>query len=277
MSVNIGSRGCSSGKTRVENDDFVAIELEVVVVVVIVVVPLAIHQNVFSSSSSSVSLTIIVPVVFLKQTFKYYHFLFYFVIICNNNFFFTTTFLRRRGLKNSKMDFVSSLYETFSGQTLGRPNKKTKKKKTPQKKSSSQLVKKSLKSPQNAKVKKKASSKTPRASPLLTKVPRPNLKSITNKPLPPPSKKEKSNETSDARTTTTTRRRRETKKNAAYDVSTIQSALAKGEDLRPVMQKIETKKRAILGEIDALERETKRKKKEVVELEKALLLGANRW
>ena len=272
MSVNIGSRGCSSGKTRVENDDFVAIELEVVVVV-IVVVPLAIHQNVFSSSSSSVSLTIIVPVVFLKQTFKYYHFLFYFVI-CNNNFFFTT-FLRRRGLKNSKMDFVSSLYETFSGQTLGRPNKKTKKN-TPQKKSSSQLAKKSLKSPQNAKVKKKASSKTPRASPLLTKVPRPNLKSITNKPLPPPSKKEKSNETSDARTTTR-RRRRETKKNAAYDVSSIQSALAKGEDLRPVTQKIETKKRAILGEIDALERETKRKKKEVVELEKALLLGANRW
>ena len=269
MSVNIGSRGCSSGKTRVENDDFVAIELEVVVVV-IVVVPLAIHQNVFSSSSSSVSLTIIVPVVFLKQTFKYYHFLFYFVIICNNNFFFTTTFLRRRGLKNSKMDFVSSLYETFSGQTLGRPNKKklADGKKTPQKKS--KLA--SLKSPQNAKVKKKASSKTPRASPLLTKVPRPNLKSITNKPLPPPSKKEKSNETSDARTTT-----RETKKNAAYDVSTIQSALAKGEDLRPVMQKIETKKRAILGEIDALERETKRKQKEVVELEKALLLGANRW
>ena len=182
-------------------------------------------------------------------------------------------FTTQRGLKNSKMDFVSSLYETFSGQTLGRPNKKTKKK-TPQKKSSSsQLVKKSLKSPQNAKVKKKASSKT-RASPLL-KV-RPNLKSITNKPLPP-SKKEKSNETSDARTTTTTTTTRETKKNAAYDVSTIQSALAKGEDLRPVMQKIETKKRAILGEIDALERETKRKKKEVVELEKALLLGANRW
>ena len=168
------------------------------------------------------------------------------------------------------MDFVSSLYETFSGQTLGRPNKKklADGKKTPQKKS--KLA--SLKSPQNAKVKKKASSKT-RASPLL-KV-RPNLKSITNKPLPP-SKKEKSNETSDARTTTTTRRR-ETKKNAAYDVSSIQSALAKGEDLRPVMQKIETKKRAILGEIDALERETKRKKKEVVELEKALLLGANRW
>ena len=273
MSVNIGSRGCSSGKTRVENDDFVAIELEVVVVVVIVVVPLAIHQNVFSSSSSSVSLTIIVPVVFLKQTFKYYHFLFYFVL-CNNNFFFTT-FLRRRGLKNSKMDFVSSLYETFSGQTLGRPNKKklANGKKTPQKKS--KLA--SLKSPQNAKVKKKASSKTPRASPLLTKVPRPNLKSITNKPLPPPSKKEKSNETSDARTTTTTTTTRETKKNAAYDVSTIQSALAKGEDLRPVMQKIETKKRAILGEIDALERETKRKQKEVVELEKALLLGANRW
>ena len=164
------------------------------------------------------------------------------------------------------MDFVSSLYETFSGQTLGRPNKKklADGKKTPQKKS--KLA--SLKSPQNAKVKKKASSKT-RASPLL-KV-RPNLKSITNKPLPP-SKKEKSNETSDARTTT-----RETKKNAAYDVSSIQSALAKGEDLRPVMQKIETKKRAILGEIDALERETKRKKKAVVELEKALLLGANRW
>ncbi len=198
--------------------------------------------------------------------FKYYHFLFYFVI-CNNNFFFTT-FLRR-GLKNSKMDFVSSLYETFSGQTLGRPNKKklADGKKTPQKKS--KLA--SLKSPQNAKVKKKA-SKT-RASPLL-KV-RPNLKSITNKPLPP-SKKEKSNETSDARTTTR-RRRRETKKNAAYDVSSIQSALAKGEDLRPVMQKIETKKRAILGEIDMLEQETKRKKKEVVELEKALLLGASRW
>ena len=169
------------------------------------------------------------------------------------------------------MDFVSSLYETFSGQTLGRPNKKklADGKKTPQKKS--KLA--SLKSPQNAKVKKKASSKT-RASPLL-KV-RPNLKSITNKPLPP-SKKEKSNETSDARTTTTTTtRRRRAKENAAY-VSSIQSALAKGEDIRPVMQKIETKKRAILGEIDALEQETKRKKKEVVELEKALLLGANRW
>ena len=168
------------------------------------------------------------------------------------------------------MDFVSSLYETFSGQTLGRPNKKklADGKKTPQKKS--KLA--SLKSPQNAKVKKKASSKTPRASPLLTKVPRPNLKSITNKPLPP-SKKEKSNETSDARTTT---RRRRAKENAAY-VSSIQSALAKGEDIRPVMQKIETKKRAILGEIDMLEQETKRKKKEVVELEKALLLGASRW
>ena len=165
------------------------------------------------------------------------------------------------------MDFVSSLYETFSGQTLGRPNKKklADGKKTPQRKS--KLA--SLKSPQNAKVKKKASSKT-RASPLL-KV-RPNLKSITNKPLPP-SKKEKSNETSDARTTTTTRRAKE---NAAY-VSSIQSALAKGEDIRPVMQKIETKKRAILGEIDMLEQETKRKKKEVVELEKALLLGASRW
>ena len=165
------------------------------------------------------------------------------------------------------MDFVSSLYETFSGQTLGRPNKKklADGKKTPQKKS--KLA--SLKSPQNAKVKKKASSKT-RASPLL-KV-RPNLKSITNKPLPP-SKKEKSNETSDARTTT---RRRRAKENAAY-VSSIQSALAKGEDIRPVMQKIETKKRAILGEIDKLEQETKRKKKEVVELEKALLLGASRW
>ena len=168
------------------------------------------------------------------------------------------------------MDFVSSLYETFSGQTLGRPNKKklADGKKTPQKKSKLP----SLKSPQNAKVKKKASSKTPRASPLLTKVPRPNLKSITNKPLPP-SKKEKSNETSDARTTT---RRRRAKENAAY-VSSIQSALAKGEDIRPVMQKIETKKRAILGEIDMLEQETKRKKKEVVELEKALLLGASRW
>jgi hypothetical protein len=165
------------------------------------------------------------------------------------------------------MDFVSSLYETFSGQTLGRPNKKklADAKKTPQKKS--KLA--SLKSPQNAKVKKKA-SKT-HASPLL-KV-RPNLKSITNKPLPP-SKKEKSNETSDARTTTTTTR---AKKNAAYDVSSIQSALAKGEDIRPVVQKIETKKRAILGEIDMLEQETKRKKKEVVELEKALLLGASRW
>ena len=167
------------------------------------------------------------------------------------------------------MDFVSSLYETFSGQTLGRPNKKklADGKKTPQKKS--KLA--SLKSPQNAKVKKKASSKT-RASPLL-KV-RPNLKSITNKPLPP-SKKEKSNETSDARTTTTTTTTR-AKENAAY-VSSIQSALAKGEDIRPVMQKIETKKRAILGEIDMLEQETKRKKKEVVELEKALLLGASRW
>ena len=161
------------------------------------------------------------------------------------------------------MDFVSSLYETFSGQTLGRPNKKklADTKKTPQKKS--KLA--SLKSPQNAKVKKKA-SKT-RASPLL-KV-RPNLKSITNKPLPP-SKKEKSNETSDAQTTM------RAKKNAAY-ISPIQSALAKGEDILPVMRKIETKKRAILGEIDKLEQETKRKKKEVVELEKALLLGASRW
>ena len=165
------------------------------------------------------------------------------------------------------MDFVSSLYETFSGQTLGRPNKKklADAKKTPQKKS--KLA--SLKSPQNAKVRKKAPKK--HTSPLLV---RPNLKSITNKPLPP-SKKEKSNETSDARTTTTTRRRR-AKKNAAY-VSSIQSALAKGEDILPVMKKIETKKRAILGEIDMLEQETKRKKKEVVELEKALLLGASRW
>ena len=160
------------------------------------------------------------------------------------------------------MDFVSSLYETFSGQTLGRPNKKklADGKKTPQKKS--KLA--SLKSPQNAKVRKKAPKK--HTSPLLV---RPNLKSITNKPLPP-SKKEKSNETSDAQTTT------RAKKNAAY-ISSIQSALAKGEDILPVMKKIETKKRAILGEIDMLEQETKRKKKEVVELEKALLLGASRW
>ena len=160
------------------------------------------------------------------------------------------------------MDFVSSLYETFSGQTLGRPNKKklADTKKTPQKKS--KLA--SLKSPQNAKVRKKAPKK--HTSPLLV---RPNLKSITNKPLPP-SKKEKSNETSDAQTTM------RAKKNAAY-ISQIQSALAKGEDILPVMRKIETKKRAILGEIDKLEQETKRKKKEVVELEKALLLGASRW
>ena len=60
-------------------------------------------------------------------------------------------FTTQRGLKNSKMDFVSSLYETFSGQTLGRPNKKTKKK-TPQKKSSSsQLAKKVVKIPAKCK------------------------------------------------------------------------------------------------------------------------------
>ena len=68
------------------------------------------------------------------------------------------------------MDFISTLYETFSGQTLGRPDKKHKKKLRNQRGVSvaKSPILMSLKSPQKGKVAKKKSTV------------RPNLKSITN-------------------------------------------------------------------------------------------------
>ena len=67
------------------------------------------------------------------------------------------------------MDFISTLYETFSGQTLGRPDKKHKRKLRTQRGVSvaKSPILMSLKSPQKGKVAKKKSA-------------RPNLKSITN-------------------------------------------------------------------------------------------------
>ena len=159
------------------------------------------------------------------------------------------------------MDFISTLYETFSGQTLGRPDKKHKKKLRNQRGVSvaKSPILMSLKSPQKGKVAKKKSA-------------RPNLKSITNtsnnnnKPVPPNKKssgKNNNNNNTDEKKRT----------------SAIQSAIESGEKstLPSLMRKIETKKRAILVQIEALEKEVRTKKAEVVELEKELLLGASSW
>ena len=157
------------------------------------------------------------------------------------------------------MDFISTLYETFSGQTLGRPDKKHKRKLRAQRGVSvaKSPILMSLKSPQKGKVAKKKSA-------------RPNLKSITNtsnnnKPVPPNKKSssKNSNNTIDEKKRT----------------SAIQSAIESGEKntLPSLMRKIETKKRAILVQIEALEKEVRTKKAEVVELEKELLLGASSW
>ena len=158
------------------------------------------------------------------------------------------------------MDFISTLYETFSGQTLGRPDKKHKRKPRIQRGVSvaKSPILMSLKSPQKGKVAKKKST-------------RPNLKSITNtsntnKPVPPIKKssgKNNNNNTTDEKKRT----------------SAIQSAIESGEKntLPSLMRKIETKKRAILVQIEALEKEVRTKKAEVVELEKELLLGASSW
>ena len=158
------------------------------------------------------------------------------------------------------MDFISTLYETFSGQTLGRPDKKHKRKPRIQRGVSvaKSPILMSLKSPQKGKVAKKKSA-------------RPNLKSITNtsntnKPVPPIKKssgKNNNNNTTDEKKRT----------------SAIQSAIESGEKntLPSLMRKIETKKRAILVQIEALEKEVRTKKAEVVELEKELLLGASSW
>ena len=162
------------------------------------------------------------------------------------------------------MDFISTLYETFSGQTLGRPDKKHKKKLRNQRGVSvaKSPILMSLKSPQKGKVAKKKSA-------------RPNLKSITNtsnnnnnnKPVPP--NKKSSGKNNNNNTTTDEKKR----------TSAIQSAIESGEKstLPSLMRKIETKKRAILVQIEALEKEVRTKKAEVVELEKELLLGASSW
>ena len=158
------------------------------------------------------------------------------------------------------MDFISTLYETFSGQTLGRPDKKHKRKLRTQRGVSvaKSPILMSLKSPQKGKVAKKKSA-------------RPNLKSITNtstnnKPVPPNKKSSGKNNNN----TTTDEKKR---------TSAIQSAIESGEKstLPSLMRKIETKKRAILVQIEALEKEVRTKKAEVVELEKELLFGASSW
>ena len=163
------------------------------------------------------------------------------------------------------MDFISTLYETFSGQTLGRPDKKHKRKLRTQRGVSvaKSPILMSLKSPQKGKVAKKKSA-------------RPNLKSITNtsnnnnnnKPVPPNKKSSGKNNNNNNNTTDEKKR-----------TSAIQSAIESGEKstLPSLMRKIETKKRAILVQIEALEKEVRTKKAEVVELEKELLLGASSW
>ena len=160
------------------------------------------------------------------------------------------------------MDFISTLYETFSGQTLGRPDKKHKKKLRTNRVSSvaKSPILMSLKSPQKGKVAKKKST-------------RPNLKSITNtsnnnKPVPPNKKSSGKNNNNNKNTIDEKKR-----------TSAIQSAIESGEKstLPSLMRKIETKKRAILVQIEALEKEVRTKKAEVVELEKELLLGASSW
>ena len=142
------------------------------------------------------------------------------------------------------MDFISTLYETFSGQTLGRPDKKHKRKLRAQRGVSvaKSPILMSLKSPQKGKVAKKKSA-------------RPNLKSITNtsnnnnnnnKPVPPNKKSSGKNNNN----TTTDEKKR---------TSAIQSAIESGEKstLPSLMRKIETKKRAILVQIEALEKEVR--------------------
>ena len=162
------------------------------------------------------------------------------------------------------MDFISTLYETFSGQTLGRPDKKRKSKLRAQRGVSvaKSPILMSLKSPQKGKVAKKKSA-------------RPNLKSITNtsnnnnnKPVPPNKKSSGKNNNNNNKNTDEKKR-----------TSAIQSAIESGEKstLPSLMRKIETKKRAILVQIEALEKEVRTKKAEVVELEKELLLGASSW
>lgn len=162
------------------------------------------------------------------------------------------------------MDFISTLYETFSGQTLGRPDKKHKRKLRAQRGVSvaKSPILMSLKSPQKGKVAKKKSA-------------RPNLKSITNtsnnnnnKPVPPNKKSSGKNNNNNNNNTDEKKR-----------TSAIQSAIESGEKstLPSLMRKIETKKRAILVQIEALEKEVRTKKAEVVELEKELLLGASSW
>ena len=160
------------------------------------------------------------------------------------------------------MDFISTLYETFSGQTLGRPDKKHKKKLRTNRVSSvaKSPILMSLKSPQIGKVAKKKST-------------RPNLKSITNtsnnnKPVPPNKKSSGKNNNNNKNTIDEKKR-----------TSAIQSAIESGEKstLPSLMRRIETKKRAILVQIEALEKEVRTKKAEVVELEKELLLGASSW
>ena len=156
------------------------------------------------------------------------------------------------------MDLISNLYEAFSGQNLGRPKKTIKSKAAGNNNKKKNVVSAQLKSPQKARVVKKV----PKKSPLTLRA---NLKSITNKPTPPMKRtpvvvaKKKSDEKKETTT------------------SLIQSALAKGENIVPLMEKIERKKRAVLLQIEALEREVKNKKAEVVEMEKELLLGASSW
>ena len=160
------------------------------------------------------------------------------------------------------MDLISNLYEAFSGQNLGRPKKTIKSKgagNNNNKKNTTSVVSAQLKSPQKARVVKKV----PKKSPL-----RANLKSITNKPTPPATK----------RTPVVAKKKSEADRDDEKETtSSIQSALAKGENIVPLMEKIERKKRAVLLQIEALEREVNLKKAEVVEMEKELLLGASSW
>ena len=94
------------------------------------------------------------------------------------------------------------------------------------------------------------------------------MKSITNKPRPPATK----------RTPVVAKKKSEADRDEKKETtSLIQSALAKGENIVPLMEKIEKKKRAVLLQIESLEREVKNKKAEVVEMEKELLLGASSW
>ena len=158
------------------------------------------------------------------------------------------------------MDLISNLYEAFSGQNLGRPKKTIKSKaagNNNNKKNTTSVVSAQLKSPQKARVVKKV----PKKSPLTLRA---NLKSITNKPTPPMK-----------RTPVVVAKKKSDEKKET--TSLIQSALAKGENIVPLMEKIERKKRAVLLQIEALEREVNLKKAEVVEMEKELLLGASSW